>query len=43
VPPGSSDNALPVGIAFPASRPRFVCPFHIDGSVITTWKLIQYI
>ena len=35
VPPGSINNALPVGIAFPASRPRFVCPFHIDASVIT--------
>jgi hypothetical protein len=43
VDPRSLDNSLPVRIALSASRPRFVCPFHIQSTLITMWKLIQYI
>jgi hypothetical protein len=31
VDPRSADNSLPARIALSASRPRFVCPFHIKG------------
>src|SRR5205807_6506104 len=43
VGPRSVDNSLPVRIALSASRPRFVRPFHIQGTLITMRKLIQYI
>jgi hypothetical protein len=40
VDPRSVDNLLPMRIALSASRPRFVCPFHIQDILITTRKLI---
>src|SRR5207247_10415191 len=44
VDPRSIDNALPVRIALAASRrPQFVYRVHVHGSLITVWKLIQYI
>src|SRR5947208_4637033 len=35
VDPRGIDNSLPVRIALSASRPRFVCPFHIHHSTST--------
>src|SRR5207249_2732726 len=34
----SIDNPLPVRIALSASRPRFLCRFHTQGSLNTVWK-----
>jgi len=43
VDPRSIDNSLPRRTVPSASWPRFVCRFHIRGSLITVRKLIQYI
>src|SRR5215216_6234195 len=41
--PRGIDNSPPVRIALLASRPRLGRPFHIAATLITVWKLIQYI